>query len=193
MTELTPPQNCTTYHLTWSPETELDIPLVVRWWSHPEPEHPLVRGNADAARGLIRRPRMHQQAEHYLQDQGGRTVLELAGDTLRWHNHPVARALGPFPVPQPVPDGLGHAVVTGGMGMYVFVAPPLDSAPTMQQLASMPPGDVGMARFEVRSDHAAATRFGEHPDDRIARRVSEEPDPSLRSALRFLYGLAPQP
>ncbi|MET9183254.1 hypothetical protein ABZX88_34345 [Kitasatospora aureofaciens] len=193
MTNLAPPQNYTQYHVTGSPETKLDIPLVVSWWTHPEPAHPLVRGNADAARGFLRHLRMHQQAEHYLQDRDGeRTVLELVGNELRWLHHPVARELGPFPVPSPVPDDFGNAVVAGGgMGMYVFVAPPLQGPPSLAQLAAMEPGDVGMARFEVRSDAAAAELFGEHPNDRVARMIAAEPDAALRSALRFLYGLSP--
>jgi hypothetical protein len=193
MTSLAPPTNHTTYDLTASPETGQAVPVVMSWWSHPEPEHPQVRANADAMRGFVRHYRMHEHMRHYLQDQDGeRTVLKLADDSAQILHHPLAREFGDFPVPHPFPGDIGNAVVPAGMGMCVVVAVPLPSQPSVRDLRRLPARDFGTARIDLRFDDAAHERYAEHPYDRIERMTWEETDPELGSALRFLYGLPPE-
>ncbi|MBD0742177.1 hypothetical protein [Streptomyces sp. CBMA152] len=95
-------------------------------------------------------------------------------------------------MPHPFPDDVGNAVVTGGMGMYVLVAVPLPSQPSLTDLFQLPAHDFGAARIEVRFDDAARERYAEHPNDRAERRIWETADPELRSALRFLQRLPPE-
>lgn len=159
--------NYTTLALTTSPETGTAVPVVISWWSHPEPEHPRVRADADMIRDMVRRYRMNEHMRHYLTDRDGeRTVLNLSGESAQVLHHPLSADFGDFPVAHPVPEAIGAAMVTADVGMYVLVAVPVFGEASMHLLSHLPVGDFGTARIGLRSDHAARERYGVRSDGR---------------------------
>lgn len=190
MTELPPAPNTSSYHVTESPETGLDIPVVVSWWSHPTPDHLRVLANTAAIRGFVRHHRMNEHMRHQLKDlDGERTMLELTGTRARVLHHPLAGPFGEFPVADPFPDDLEHAAVTGGLGMYVPVAVPLAGQPSLQDISLLPTSDFGTARIGFVPTPRAC--YAQHPADRVEQMIEGTDDAALRSALCMLYGLPP--
>lgn len=195
----------TLYEITESPETGEDVPVVVSWWYHPDPDSPEAQAGAAGYRRFIRHTRMHEHMAHWLENTDGKeTYLSLTGQRGRMRNHPLDEALDEpveMPVPDPVPASLGHAIVHADMGVYALLADPQQHKPTLQTAlhqVSNDPGSVGMARFAIRANDQARKRYASSPlekyqvSEELRKRVMSEPDPSLRSGLMFLWGI-PRP
>ncbi|MFB7906673.1 hypothetical protein ACFC1T_09620 [Kitasatospora sp. NPDC056076] len=190
--DFAPSRGSITWETAVSPETDTDVPALISWWHHPDPDDPAVQEQIDFGRRFIRATRMHQQMQHFLTDRdGNETVLELAGTTARVLNHPMVDAMEgnpEIPVHDPFPHRLGHALVHSDMAMFVFVARPLPHAPTLESLYGMP--DLGMARIRTRHDQAARDHYAEPAVD-IEQMLLDEPDTAKRNALSFLLGYSP--
>jgi hypothetical protein len=201
MPEFEPDDLVTIYTVTKSPESGENIPVVITWWYHPDPEDPDAQAGAADYRDLIRLTRMNEHLAHFLTEfpGGERTYLGLVGTRAQVHHHPLTLVLesrDEFPAQDPFPPLLGHALVHADYGMYVLVADPLPAPPTWDDLNAMisaDPGGIGVARIGLRADDAARHHYGTLPPrqlpEELVERVLNEEDRGLSSALRFFFGI----